>query len=29
MAWSGVGAIAGALVVAWLGRFRHMGRTAL
>src|SRR6185503_9918957 len=24
MAWSGVGAIAGALVVAWLGRFRHM-----
>jgi MFS family permease len=29
MAWSGIGAIAGALVVAWLGRFRHMGRTAL
>ena len=29
MAWSGVGAIAGALVVAWLGRFRHMGFTAL
>jgi len=29
MAWSGVGAIAGALVVAWLGRFRHMGLTAL
>jgi MFS family permease len=29
MAWSGVGAVAGALVVAWLGRFAHMGRTAL
>jgi MFS family permease len=29
MAWSGIGAIAGALVVAWLGRFRHMGRVAL
>ena len=29
MAWSGVGAIAGALVVAWLGRFKHMGLTAL
>jgi MFS family permease len=29
MAWSGGGAIAGALVVAWLGRFRHMGVTAL
>ena len=29
MAWSGVGAILGALVVAWLGRFRHMGLTAL
>ena len=29
MACSGVGAIAGALVVAWLGRFRHMGITAM
>ena len=29
MAWSGIGAVAGALVVAWLGRFRRMGRTAL
>ena len=29
MAWSGIGAIAGALVVAWLGRFRHMRRVAL
>jgi len=29
MAYSGVGAVAGALVVAWLGRFRHMGLTSL
>ena len=29
MAWSGAGAVAGALVVAWMGRFRHMGWTAL
>ena len=29
MAFSGIGAIAGALVVAWLGRFRHMGVTAM
>ena len=29
LTWSGVGAIAGALVVAWLGRFRHMGLSAL
>ena len=29
MAWSGAGAVAGALVVAWLGRFRRMGLTAL
>jgi MFS family permease len=29
MACSGVGAIAGALVVAWLGRFRLMGLTAM
>jgi predicted MFS family arabinose efflux permease len=29
MAWSGVGAVAGALVVAWLGRFARMGGTAL
>ena len=29
MAWSGVGAIAGALVVAWLGRFPKMRLTAL
>jgi len=25
MAFSGAGAVCGALVVAWLGRFRHMG----
>ena len=25
MAFSGTGAVAGALVVAWLGKFRHMG----
>jgi MFS family permease len=29
MAYSGAGAVAGALVVAWLGRFEHMGRTLL
>ena len=29
MAFSGTGAVAGALVVAWLGKFRHMGLTAL
>jgi MFS family permease len=29
MAFSGMGAVAGALVVAWLGRFRHMGLTLL
>jgi MFS family permease len=29
MAFSGTGAVAGAIVVAWLGRFRHMGLTAL
>jgi MFS family permease len=29
MAFSGVGAVCGALVVAWLGRFQHMGRTLL
>ena len=29
LAWSGAGAVSGALVVAWLGRFRHMGRTLL
>jgi MFS family permease len=29
MAYSGAGAVAGALVVAWLGRFRHMGLTLL
>jgi predicted MFS family arabinose efflux permease len=29
MAWSGGGAVSGALVVAWLGKFRHMGRTLL
>lgn len=29
MTWSGVGSIAGALVVAWMGRFRHMGVWAL
>ena len=29
MVCSGVGAVIGALVVAWLGRYPHMGRTAL
>jgi MFS family permease len=29
MAFSGAGAVCGALVVAWLGRFKHMGRTLL
>lgn len=29
MAFSGAGAVTGALVVAWLGKFRHMGRTLL
>jgi MFS family permease len=29
MAFSGIGAVVGALVVAWLGRFRHMGLTLL
>src|SRR5436190_10054620 len=29
MAFSGAGAVCGALVVAWLGRFTHMGRTLL
>jgi MFS family permease len=29
LAWSGAGAVSGALVVAWLGKFRHMGRTLL
>jgi MFS family permease len=29
MACAGARAVAGALVVAWLGRFRHMGRTLL
>jgi predicted MFS family arabinose efflux permease len=29
MAFSGAGAVLGALVVAWLGRFRHMGLTLL
>jgi MFS family permease len=29
MAFSGAGAVIGALVVAWLGRFRRMGTTAL
>jgi MFS family permease len=29
MACSGMGAVTGALVVAWLGRFRHMGLTLL
>ena len=29
MAFAGGGAVTGALVVAWLGRFRHMGLTAL
>jgi MFS family permease len=29
MAYSGTGAVVGALVVAWLGRFKHMGLTLL
>jgi len=29
MAFSGAGAVCGALVTAWLGRFKHMGRTLL
>ena len=29
MAFSGAGAIAGALIVAWLGKFRHMGLVSL
>jgi MFS family permease len=29
MAFSGAGAVVGALIVAWLGRFRHMGLTLL
>jgi MFS family permease len=29
MAFSGMGAVIGALVVAWLGRFRYMGLTLL
>ncbi len=29
MAFSGSGAVVGALVIAWLGRFRHMGRMLL
>ena len=29
MAYSGMGAVVGALVVAWLGRFRHMGLALL
>jgi MFS family permease len=29
MAFSGAGAVTGALVVAWLGRFKHMGRALL
>jgi MFS family permease len=29
MACAGIGAVAGALVVAWLGKFQHMGRTLL
>ena len=29
MAFAGAGAVTGALVVAWLGKFTHMGRTLL
>ena len=29
LSFSGAGAVAGAMVVAWLGRFRHMGRATL
>src|SRR4029450_5198347 len=29
MAFSGAGAVCGALIVAWLGKFKHMGRVLL
>ena len=29
MAFSGFGSVVGALIVAWMGRFKHMGRTLL
>ena len=29
MAFSGMGAVTGALVIAWLGRFKHMGLALL
>ena len=29
MSWAGAGAVAGALAVAWLGKFPHMGRAVL
>ena len=29
MAFSGAGAVAGALIIAWLGKFKHMGLTTL
>ena len=29
MSWAGAGAVAGALGVAWLGKFQHMGRAVL
>ena len=29
MAFSGAGSVVGALIVAWMGRFKHMGRTLL
>ncbi len=29
MAFSGMGAVLGALLIAWLGRFKHMGLTLL
>jgi MFS family permease len=29
MAFSGSGSVVGALIVAWMGRFKHMGRTLL
>ncbi|MBA3639529.1 MAG: hypothetical protein H0W53_09625 [Acidobacteria bacterium] len=28
MAFSGAGSVVGALIVAWLGRFKHMGLTS-
>jgi predicted MFS family arabinose efflux permease len=29
MAWSGIGSVVGALIIAWLGKFKRMGLTSL